>query len=69
MHEKELSISPIGIGSYKGSLNADDDLLMFNGMLDSIIGGMNMIDTCSNFRGGRSEKVISLVLKYLIEKI
>jgi hypothetical protein len=37
-------------------------------MVDSILGGMNMIDTCSNFRGGKSEKIIRVVLNYLIEQ-
>ena len=45
----------MGIGTYKGSCDETDDLAMFNGILDSAIIGCNMIDTCRNFRKGRSE--------------
>lgn len=61
-------MSSIGIGTYKGSLNEEDDLLMFNGIVDSLIDGVNLVDCCRNFRGGRSEIVIGKALQYLIEK-
>jgi aryl-alcohol dehydrogenase-like predicted oxidoreductase len=41
---------------------------MFNSLLESIIsGGINVIDTCSNYRYGKSEKVINAVLNYLTQ--
>ena len=58
-------ISNIGIGTYKGSLDPQDDILQFNAIIDSVLSGVNMIDTCSNFRGGRSELVISRALRFL----
>ena len=56
------------MGTYRGSINENDDLLMFNALVDSIMGGINVIDTCSNFRLGKSEKVIGRSLQYLFEK-
>ena len=51
MLSNKNSISSIGLGTYKGSLDSSDDILQFNSIIDS---GVNFIDTCSNFRGGRS---------------
>ncbi len=64
---QKLEISSVGVGTYKGSLNEDDDLLMFNAIVDSALFGMNVIDTCSNFRGGRSEKMVGNALEYLFQ--
>ena len=43
-----------------------DDLLQFNAIIDSVLSGVNFIDTCANFRGGRSEIVLGAALKYLV---
>lgn len=50
-----IKVSDIGVGSYRGSLDQEDDILQFNGIIDSVMLGCNVIDTCRNFRGGRSE--------------
>lgn len=63
----KLSVSSIGVGTYKGSLDARDDILQFNAIIDSVLSGVNCIDSCSNFRGGRSEFVLGLALRYLAE--
>lgn len=59
-------MSAIGVGTYKGSLGKEDDLLQFNGLVDSLLSGVNVIDTCRNFRGGRSEIVIGEALSHLL---
>ena len=41
---------------------------MFNGIVDSVLYGCNVIDSCRNFRKGRSEKTIGLALQHLYEK-
>lgn len=64
--DRNCQISGIGIGTYKGSLDHEDDILQFNSVIDSVALGSNVIDTCRNFRGGRSELVIKSALKYLI---
>lgn len=50
----QLKVSSVGVGTYKGSLDETDDLLMFNGLVDSLRNGCNVLDSCRNFRGGRS---------------
>lgn len=56
------------MGTYKGSFDTFDDILQFNAIIDSVLLGTNMIDTCSNFRDGRSELVIGSAMRYLIEQ-
>ena len=63
---KSLKVSNIGLGTYKGSLDNSDDILQFNAIIDSILSGVNVIDTCANFRGGRSELILGAALRYLI---
>lgn len=46
--------SSIGVGTYKGSLDTADDILQFNAVVDSVLSGCNVVDICSNYRGGRS---------------
>lgn len=65
--DKQYKTSNIGVGTYKGSLNEIDDILQFNGIVDSVMLGANVIDSCSNFRGGRSEIVVGSALRYLME--
>lgn len=38
---------------------------MFNGLVDSLNSGCNVVDTCRNFRGGRSEIVVGKALRHL----
>lgn len=66
-HEK-IRISSIGMGTYKGSCDESDDLPMFNGLVDSALLGCNVIDSCRNFRKGRSEKVVGWALQHLCSK-
>lgn len=42
---------------------------MFGAIADSILsGGINVIDTCTLYRFGKSEKVINAVLNYLVKE-
>jgi len=41
---------------------------MFNAIIDSVNMGVNVIDTCGNFRAGRSEIAIGHAIKYLTQK-
>jgi aryl-alcohol dehydrogenase-like predicted oxidoreductase len=42
---------------------------MFNGLVDSLNNGCNVLDSCRNFRAGRSEVVAGQALNYLINKL
>lgn len=66
--DSKLRISSVGVGTYKGSSDQTDDLPMFNGLVDSVMLGCNFIDSCRNFRKGRSEQTIGLALRYLCEQ-
>lgn len=46
-------------------MDATGDLPMFNGLVDSVNTGVNMIDSCRNFRKGRSEATIGKAVRYL----
>lgn len=64
---QKIKNSNIGVGTYKGSLDESDDILQFNALIDSVLLGTNVIDTCRNFRAGRSQAVIGKALRFLIE--
>jgi aryl-alcohol dehydrogenase-like predicted oxidoreductase len=62
-----LYLSSLGIGTYLGELNEEDDRSMENAVYDSIkSGGVNVIDTAINYRAMRSEKSIGRALLRLI---
>ena len=62
-----LYLSSIGIGTYLGELNEEDDQLMEDAIYNSIkSGGMNVVDTAINYRAMKSEKSIGRALIRLI---
>lgn len=48
-------LSSIGIGTYLGDANAETDSSYVSAILRAVEGGINVIDTAINYRGGRSE--------------
>jgi aryl-alcohol dehydrogenase-like predicted oxidoreductase len=62
-----LTLSTLGIGTYLGESDENDDQLLSLALKESILGGINVIDTAANYRDQRSERVIGQVLKELIE--
>ena len=62
----QLNISSVGIGTYVGAPEREDDLKMFNAIIDSVeSGGVNVIDTAINYRYMKSERTVGAALKYL----
>jgi aryl-alcohol dehydrogenase-like predicted oxidoreductase len=62
-----LYLSSIGIGTYLGEPNEEDDQLMEDAVYNSIkSGGVNVIDTAINYRAMKSEKSIGRALIRLI---
>ena len=51
-----------------GEASNEYDYAMFRGLVDSIRAGVNVIDTCPLFRYGKSEKVISAALNFLVKE-
>jgi aryl-alcohol dehydrogenase-like predicted oxidoreductase len=62
-----LYLSSIGMGTYLGKPNKEDDQSMENAVYDSIkSGSVNVVDTAINYRAMRSEKSIGRALLRLI---
>ena len=62
-----LYLSSIGMGTYLGKPNKEDDQSMENAVYDSIkSGGVNVVDTAINYRAMRSEKSVGRALLRLI---
>ena len=66
--DSQLSLSSVGIGSYSTDIENKDDLKLFNAIIDSALLGVNVMDTCSQFRYSKGERIINAALKFLIEK-
>jgi len=62
-----LYLSSIGMGTYLGKPNKEDDQSMENAAYESIkSGGVNVVDTAINYRAMRSEKSVGRALLRLI---
>jgi aryl-alcohol dehydrogenase-like predicted oxidoreductase len=62
-----LYLSSIGMGTYLGKPNKEDDQSMENAVYESIkSGGVNVVDTAINYRAMRSEKSVGRALLRLI---
>jgi aryl-alcohol dehydrogenase-like predicted oxidoreductase len=63
-----LYLSSIGVGTYLGNPNQEDDQLMEGAVYNSIkSGGVNVVDTAINYRAMKSEKSIGRALMRLID--
>ena len=64
-----LYLSSIGIGTYLGNPNTEDDEAMENAVYESVkSGAVNVIDTAINYRAMKSEKSIGRALSRLIKE-
>jgi len=64
-----LYLSSIGIGTYLGNPNTEDDEAMENAVYESVkSGAVNVIDTSINYRAMKSEKSIGRALSRLIKE-
>lgn len=58
-----LKVASTGYGTYIGAPDQEDDLAMFNGLVESVqTGGVNVIDTAINYRHMKSERVVGAAL-------
>ncbi len=64
-----LHLSSIGMGTYLGRPNTEDDKTMENAIYESIkSGAINVIDTAINYRAMKSEKSIGRALSNLVKE-
>ena len=63
----DLHISTLGIGTYQGDPDDATDQLVTDAVLESVRGGVNVIDTAINYRFERAEKSVGAALQKAIE--
>ncbi len=62
-----LSLSNVGIGTYLGNPDSQTDTLVESAVKQSILAGINVIDTAINYRAQKSERSIGKAVKELIQ--
>jgi aryl-alcohol dehydrogenase-like predicted oxidoreductase len=61
-----LTLSSIGIGTYLGECDADDDDAYRQSIAEALRLGINLIDTAINYRCQRSERAIGIALRAML---
>jgi len=60
-----LTLSNVGIGTYLGEPNSETDTLVKNAVKQSILAGINVIDTAINYRAQKAERSVGAALAEL----
>jgi len=63
---RRLTVSALGIGTYLGDCTDADDMGYAQTLRAAVADGVNLIDTASNYRCQRSERVVGRTLESLI---
>jgi aryl-alcohol dehydrogenase-like predicted oxidoreductase len=63
-----LSVSSLGLGTYLGNPNEQDDRLYLEAVKAALLSGINLIDSAINYRCMRSERNIGSALKELTQE-
>jgi len=63
----DLHLSTLGIGTYLGDPDDRTDQLVTEAVLESVRGGINLIDTAINYRYQRAEKCVGAALQKAVE--
>jgi len=65
---ENLHLSNIGIGTYLGDPDEKTDELVKNAVKQSLLSGVNVIDTAINYRSQKAERAIGKAISELIEE-
>ena len=65
---QNLLLSNVGIGTYLGDPDSRTDQLVTNAVMQSILSGVNVVDTAINYRAQKAERSIGKALLELIEE-
>ncbi|MFB5608239.1 MAG: aldo/keto reductase [Candidatus Nitrosomaritimum yanchengensis] len=65
---EHLYLSNVGIGTYLGDADAKTDELVTSAVKQSILSGVNVIDTAINYRSQKAERSIGKAISELIEE-
>lgn len=60
------ALSPVGIGTHRGSASRPEDRAYFAAITHAVRNGINVIDTAINYRGMRSERVVGQAVRRLV---
>lgn len=63
-----LTLSNVGIGTYLGEANEKTDELVKNAVKQSILSGVNVIDTAINYRSQKAERSVGKAISELIKE-
>ena len=64
---EKLSLSNVGVGTYLGDADEKTDILVKDAVKNSVLSGINVIDTAINYRGQRAERSVGKAISELIE--
>ena len=65
---ENLILSNVGIGTYLGDADAKTDELVTNAVKQSIISGINVVDTAINYRAQKAERSVGKAISELIQE-
>jgi len=63
-----LTLSNVGIGTYLGDPDAKTDELVTNAVKQSILSGINVVDTAINYRSQKAERSVGNAISELIKE-
>lgn len=63
-----LALSNIGIGTYLGNPDEQTDVLVADAVKQSVLAGVNVIDTAINYRAQKAERSVGRAIANLIEE-
>jgi len=63
-----LTLSNVGVGTYLGKVDNETDNLVKNAVKQSILGGINVIDTAINYRSQKAERSVGKAISELIQE-
>ncbi len=64
---QNLTLSNVGVGTYLGDTNSQTDELVTNAIKQSILSGVNVIDTAINYRAQKAERSVGKAISELIQ--
>lgn len=64
----ELILSNVGVGTYLGEADSHTDTLVKNAVKQSIISGINVVDTAINYRSQKAERSVGRAIAELVKE-
>ena len=63
----DLTLSNVGIGTYLGNPDVETDSLVEDAVKQSVLGGLNIIDSAINYRAQKAERSVGNAISQLID--